>query len=73
VTSTGAGDKAILMAGLAATIAGAVSMALGEFVAVSAQRDFEQFWVAKKRQELREAPEEDRGASASVRGVPDTE
>lgn len=59
VIATGAGDKAILMAGLAATIAGAVSMALGEFVSVSAQRDSEQFWVAKERQELREAPEEE--------------
>ena len=58
VIATGAGDKAILMAGLAATIAGAVSMALGEFVSVSAQRDSEQFLVAKERQELREAPEE---------------
>ncbi len=59
VIATGAGDKAILMAGLAATIAGAVSMALGEFVSVSAQRDSEQFLVAKERQELREAPEEE--------------
>ena len=57
--ATGAGDKAILMAGLAATIAGAGSMALGEFVSVSAQRDSEQFLVAKERQELREAPEEE--------------
>lgn len=57
VIATGAGDKSILMAGLAATIAGAVSMALGEFVSVSAQRDSEQFLVAKERQELREAPE----------------
>src|SRR5699024_11783253 len=32
VIAAGAGDKAILMAGLAATIAGAVSMALGEYV-----------------------------------------
>lgn len=59
VIATGAGDKAILMAGLAATIAGAVSMALGEFVSVSAQWDSEQFLVAKERQELREAPEEE--------------
>ncbi len=44
VIATGAGDKAILMADLAATIAGAVSMALGEFVSVSAQRDSEQFF-----------------------------
>lgn len=44
-------------------------MALGEFVSVSAQRDSEQFWVAKERQELREVPEEDRGASVSVRGA----
>lgn len=33
-------------------------MAQGEFVSVSAQRDSEQFLVAKERQKLREAPEE---------------
>ena len=59
VIATGAGDKAILMAGLAATIAGAVSMALGEYVSVSAQRDSEQTLIAKEKKELREAPEEE--------------
>ena len=59
VIATGAGDTAILMAGLAATIAGAVSMALGEYVSVSAQRDSEQTLVAKENKELREAPEEE--------------
>ncbi|TYR16293.1 VIT family protein [Corynebacterium urealyticum] len=59
VIATGAGDKAILMAGLAATIAGAVSMALGEYVSVSAQRDSEQTLIAKEQKELREAPEEE--------------
>ena len=59
VIATGAGDKAILMAGLAATIAGAVSMALGEYVSVSAQRDTEQTLIAKEKKELREAPEEE--------------
>ena len=59
VIATGAGDKAILMAGLAATIAGAVSMGLGEFVSVSAQRDSEQTLIAKEKKELREVPEEE--------------
>ena len=66
VIATGAGDKPILMAGLAATIAGAVSMALGEYVSVSAQRDSEQTLIAKEKKELREAPEEELGELAGI-------
>jgi len=41
VIATGLGEGAILLAGIASTIAGAVSMALGEYDSVSAQRDTE--------------------------------
>lgn len=47
----------ILTAGIAALAAGAVSMALGEYVSVSSQRDTEMALLAKERRELAEMPE----------------
>jgi hypothetical protein len=49
----------IFTAGLAGLVAGAVSMALGEYVSVSSQRDSEHALMAKEKRELREAPEEE--------------
>lgn len=48
---------AILTAGLAGVAAGAMSMAVGEYVSVSTQRDAEMALLAKERRELREEPE----------------
>jgi VIT1/CCC1 family predicted Fe2+/Mn2+ transporter len=47
----------ILTAGLAGLVAGAVSMALGEYVSVSSQRDTERTLLAKERRELEQYPE----------------
>ncbi len=47
----------ILTAGVAGLVAGAVSMALGEYVSVSTQRDTEQALLIKERGELREDPD----------------
>jgi len=47
----------ILAAGIAGLAAGALSMALGEYVSVSTQRDTEQALLAKERRELIEEPE----------------
>jgi VIT1/CCC1 family predicted Fe2+/Mn2+ transporter len=47
----------IATAGVAGLAAGAVSMALGEYVSVSAQRDTERALVATERAELEEAPQ----------------
>src|SRR6185295_2112594 len=47
----------IFTAGLAGLVAGAVSMALGEYVSVSSQRDSEQALLAKEKAELRDMPE----------------
>lgn len=44
----------ILTAGIAGLAAGAVSMALGEYVSVSTQRDTEQALLSKERRELRD-------------------
>lgn len=47
----------ILTAGIAGLAAGALSMALGEYVSVSTQRDTEQALLDKERRELKEQPE----------------
>ncbi len=49
----------ILTAGLAGLVGGAVSMALGEYVSVSSQRDSEHALIAKEKRELAEMPEEE--------------
>jgi len=51
------GVAAVATAGLAALVAGAFSMAGGEYVSVSTQRDTERALLAKERRELREMPE----------------
>ncbi|MDL9947340.1 VIT family protein [Gordonia sp. ABSL11-1] len=47
----------VFTAGVAGLAAGAVSMALGEYVSVSTQRDTEQSLLAKEQRELAEQPE----------------
>lgn len=49
----------VLLAGVAGLVGGAVSMALGEYVSVSSQRDSERDLVAKESAELRDYPEEE--------------
>jgi VIT1/CCC1 family predicted Fe2+/Mn2+ transporter len=49
----------IFTAGIAGLVAGAVSMALGEYVSVSSQRDSERSLLAKEEQELRDLPEDE--------------
>ncbi|MER7673802.1 VIT family protein [Kitasatospora sp. NPDC096128] len=48
---------ALLAAGVAGLLAGAMSMAVGEYVSVSTQRDTERAALAKERRELAEDPE----------------
>ncbi len=47
----------IVTAGIAGVVAGAVSMALGEYVSVSSQRDAERALIERERRELAEDPE----------------
>ena len=50
-------DKAtIFTAGIAALVAGALSMAVGEYVSVSSQSDAEKAYIEKERRELRVDP-----------------
>ncbi|TSC85624.1 MAG: hypothetical protein G01um10148_1010 [Parcubacteria group bacterium Gr01-1014_8] len=55
----GATDSAsfILTAGIAGVLSGALSMAVGEYVSVSAQRDTERALIGKEKRELEEEPE----------------
>ncbi|NVB77226.1 MAG: VIT family protein [Kofleriaceae bacterium] len=57
VAASKATTTAILVAGIAGLGAGAMSMAVGEFVSVSSQRDAEQADIAIEKQELVESPE----------------
>ena len=56
----------ILIAGTAGIIAGSLSMALGEFVSVSSQRDSEASLIKRERQELEEHPEAERQELAEL-------
>jgi len=49
----------ILTAGVAGLVGGAISMALGEYVSVSSQRDSQNALIAKERRELAEQPDEE--------------
>jgi len=59
VAAAGASNLAILTAGLAGLAAGALSMAAGEYVSVSTQRDTESALLAKERWELATFPAEE--------------
>lgn len=52
-------SQAILTAGFAGVIAGAISMAAGEYVSVSSSRDTEQALLRKEKYELENNPEEE--------------
>lgn len=56
IAAAGAGRGEILLSGVAATVAGALSMAAGEYVSVQTQADTEQADLARERQELRTDP-----------------
>lgn len=66
VAAATAAREPILTAGVAGLTAGAVSMALGEYVSVSTQRDTEKALLAKERAELEEQPEEELEELAAI-------
>ncbi len=57
VASADADRSGVLVAGMAALIAGAMSMAAGEYVSVSSQSDTEKADLARERQELVDLPD----------------
>ena len=72
VAGAGAGRAELLLAGVAGLMAGAMSMAAGEYVSVSSQSDTEAADVAREREELRTQPEfehRELGAIYEARGL----
>lgn len=57
VAASDASRGAILVAGIAGLVAGAASMALGEYVSVSSQRDTERADIARETLEIEASPE----------------
>lgn len=57
VAAAGSGQTEVLIAALAGLVAGAMSMAAGEYVSVSSQTDAEKADVARETRELAETPE----------------
>jgi VIT1/CCC1 family predicted Fe2+/Mn2+ transporter len=66
VAAAGAGRGAVLTAGLAGLVAGAMSMAAGEYVSVSSQKDAERADLARERAELEEDPEAEHRELAAI-------
>lgn len=58
--------SAIVIAGVAGLVAGALSMAGGEYVSVSTQRDTERAMLRLEKQELRTMPEEEERELAGI-------
>jgi len=56
----------ILTAGMAGLVGGAISMALGEYVSVSSQRDSQRALIAKERRELASMPQEELAELAAL-------
>jgi VIT1/CCC1 family predicted Fe2+/Mn2+ transporter len=59
VAGAGAGSGYVLTAGLAGLLAGALSMAAGEYVSVRSQREMYEYQIALEREELAEYPDEE--------------
>lgn len=66
VAASGADRAAILVAGVAGLVAGAMSMAAGEYVSVSSQSDTEQADLARERGELEAGPEAELNELAKI-------
>ncbi|MCZ8546649.1 VIT family protein [Mesorhizobium qingshengii] len=66
VASAAAPTSQVLVAGIAGLVAGAMSMAAGEYVSVSSQSDTENADLAREREELRTQPEFEREELAQI-------
>jgi vacuolar iron transporter family protein len=59
VAGAGAGSDGLLMTGVAGLLAGALSMAAGEYVSVRSQREMYEYQIGLEKDELEEYPEEE--------------
>jgi VIT1/CCC1 family predicted Fe2+/Mn2+ transporter len=66
VAASGTGRSAILIAGVAGLVAGAMSMAAGEYVSVSSQADTEAADLARERHELATTPDAEKAELTGI-------
>jgi VIT1/CCC1 family predicted Fe2+/Mn2+ transporter len=66
VAGAGVSPHTILLSGLAGLIAGAISMALGEWLSVTNSREFAQTQIEMERRELEETPDAERKELALI-------
>jgi len=66
VAAAGGTTRALLVAGVAGLVAGAMSMAAGEYVSVSSQADTERADLARESNELAENPEQEHEELVSI-------
>jgi VIT1/CCC1 family predicted Fe2+/Mn2+ transporter len=66
VAASGAASRSILIAGVAGLVAGAMSMAAGEYVSVSSQADTENADLERERQELATQPEAEQAELTAI-------
>ena len=66
VAAAGGSQAAVYTAGLAGLVAGAMSMATGEYVSVSSQADTERADLAREREELEEDPDAEHRELAAI-------
>jgi len=66
VAAAGTAQEAVILAATAGLVAGALSMAAGEYVSVSSQADVEAADLARERRELATAPEMERAELAGI-------
>ena len=66
VAAAGASSESILIAGVAGLVAGAMSMAAGEYVSVSSQSDTERADLDRERKELADDPEHEHAELAAI-------
>lgn len=66
VAAAGADKQAILVAGVAGLVAGAMSMAAGEYVSVSSQADTERADLARESRELAANPEQEHAELTAI-------
>jgi VIT1/CCC1 family predicted Fe2+/Mn2+ transporter len=71
VAASSASETSILLAGIAGLVAGAMSMAVGEYVSVSSQRDAERADIERERKELATQPEAELRELAAIRACSD--
>lgn len=66
VAAAGANSQGILVAGVAGLVAGAMSMAAGEYVSVSSQADTERADLARESKELAASPEHEHAELTAI-------